>query len=170
MLGPRLLASPSCPTHFIPKIALIPSKRQTNKQHLYLILEGQKKIPEANQVRGLWQESIPCANTKYLRYNAAVQSWQAPEDRNLGRNAPYQPSSKFLPPGVKDKTTQVCRQDEGWEGQPTTSLSFLSLRRQQEIPLPPSPERESLPSLSASWRTFPLVAKPTLQRGPKKRK
>lgn len=44
---------PSCPTQLIPKTALIPAKRQTNKQHLYLILEGQKKIPEANQVSGL---------------------------------------------------------------------------------------------------------------------
>lgn len=61
---------------------------QTNKQHLYLILDGQKKILEANQVHGLWQQSIPCVNTKYLRYVAAVQSWQAPEDRNVRRNAP----------------------------------------------------------------------------------
>lgn len=77
-----------------------------------------------------------------------------------------QPSSTLLPPEVKGKTTQVCTQDKQWEGQPTTSLAFLSLRRQQGPPLLLSPGVSLLSVLPGELS--PWLLSPHYGEGPRR--
>lgn len=75
-----------------------------------------------------------------------------------------------FPLELKARPLKSVHKTRDGKGSPLPLWLFSSLKRQQGPPLLLIPGRESLSSLNTSRRTFPLVAKPTLQWGPKKRK